>query len=361
MNEPPTIVVGASDEGPAPAGRGPGAATLVAAVVLILGVLWALGRVAPLDEDYLPMTVRLVGSSAVEMEPRFYEISRTGVSEIPLPNLMRAEFDRSGRLLAGIAPSEADRGGVLSVGPPEGPFEPLSDEVRSFAWHDRLPGSLAYVSPWGPVAAISTWEEGASTRERAIEGGLMHRFGDWGYAVTRPGPVRRADLYDASGRFGGQVRGYTAGTGPGEYLVFTPQAPVSSLERTGVEAFGYTPEGTPFDVPWLEEGELPYVIEAAPDGQRYAVHLGGRYETGLGEVLITRPDGTLEAKISRAATPAASAWSTDGRYLAVTRRGLSGELEIGFYDLKNQTFDVASVPEVPSSIVVWDIAVADTG
>ncbi len=330
---------------------------LFGVVVLVLGLLWGLGKVAPEAEDLVPVTVRLVGSSAVEVEPRLYEVSASGVSETRLPDLMKAQFDRSGRLLAGIAPSEAARGGILSVGPPEGPFEPLTDGVRSFAWHDRRPGSLAYVSPWGPVGLLNTWEEGVRSRERAIEGGLMHRFGDWGYAVTQPGPIRRADLYDASGRFDQRVTGYSAGIGPGDYLVFTAQAPVRSLERAGTEAFGYTPEGEPFDVPWLQEGQLPYAIEAAPDGRRYAVHLGGAYETGLGEVLVTRPDGSIEAKIPRAAIPAASAWSRNGRYLAVARRDPAGELEIGFYDLENQTLDVAPVPEIPSSVVVWDIAV----
>ena len=152
----------------------------------------------------------------------------------------------------------------------------------------------------------------------------------------------------------------TAGSGPGGYLVFTPQTPVRSLARAGTEAFGYTAEGEPFDVPWLQEGELPYAIEVAPDGRRYAVHLGGAYETGLGEVLITRADGSIEAEISRTATPPASAWSQDGRYLAVAQRGIAGELEIGFYDLEEQTLDVAPVPEIPPSVVVWDIAVPDT-
>ena len=90
------------------------------------------------------------------------------------------------------------------------------------------------------------------------------------------------------------------------------------------------------------------------------MHLGGAYETGLGEVLITRSDGSIEAKISRTANPPASAWSQDGRYLAVAQRGLEGELEIGFYDLEEQTLEVAPVPDIPSSVVVWDIAVLDT-
>jgi hypothetical protein len=357
MNEPPTIVVGAPDETPEPQ-QTRSRARLVAVVTSVVVVLWTLGNVAETD-DLVPVTVRLIGSSAVEVEPRLYEISTAGVSETQLPDLVKAKFDRSGRFVAGIAPSEAARGGILSVGPPEGPFEQLSDGVRSFAWHDQQPGSLAYVSPWGPVGLINRWEQGVSTRERAIEGGLMHRFGDWGYAVTRPGPVRNADLYDASGRFDQRVTGYSAGAGPGGYLVFTPQAPVRSVERAGTEAFGYNAEGEPFDVPWLQEGELPYAIEAAPNEQRYAVHLGGANETGLGEVLIARSDGSIEARISRAATPAASAWSPDGRYLAVAQRDLAGELEIGFYDLRNQTLVVAPLSEIPSSVVVWDIAVPD--
>jgi hypothetical protein len=357
MNEPPSVVIGAADEVPAPRRR----PRFVHVIMLLLAVamLWALGSVTSLTEDVVPVTVRLIGSDAVDVDPRFYEVSSTGVRETPIPDLMKARFDRSGRLLAGITPSEAERGGILSVGPPEGPFEQLSDGVRSFAWHDRIPGSLAYVSPWGPVALISKWEQGTNSGERAIEGGLMHRFGDWGYAVTRPGQNRRADLYDASGRFDQQVIGYAAGAGPGGYLVFTPKAPVGSVERTDIQAFGYTAEGEPFDVPWLEEGELPYSIEAAPGGRHYAVHLGGGYATGLGEVLITGPEGSIEAKIERAATPAASAWSSDGRYLAVARRDLVGELEIGFYDLEAQSLDVTAVSEIPSSVVVWDIAVAD--
>lgn len=358
MTEPPIIVVGASDEMRAVPRTRP-RALLVVVIFVVLGMLWSFGEVVLPVDDLVPVEVRLVGSSAVEVEPWLYEVSATGVSETRLPDFMTAQFDQSGRLLAGIAASEAARGGVLSVGPPEGPFQQLSDGVRSFAWHDRRPGSLAYVSPWGPVALINTWEQGVSIGERAIEGGMMHRFGDWGYAVTRPEPIRRADLYDASGRLNQQVLGYSAGIGPGDYLVFTPQAPVRDLERTGVEAFGYTAEGEQFDVPWLQEGELPYAIEAAPDGRRYAVHLGGAYETGLGEVLITRADGSIEARIPRAAAPAAAAWSTDGRYLAVAQRSLAGELEIGFYNLETRALDVAPIPEIPSSVVIWDIAVTD--
>jgi hypothetical protein len=357
MDEPPTVVIGAADDVPARQKR----PRFVYVITLLLAVamLWALSSVARLTEDVVPVTVRLIGSNAIDVDPRLYQVSTTGVLETPISDLMKARFDRSGRLLAGISPSEAERGGILSVGPPEGPFEQLSDGVRSFAWHDRVPGSLAYVSPWGPVALINTWEQGENSGERAIEGGEMHRFGDWGYAVTQPGQTRRTDLYDASGRFDQQVIGYPAGAGPGGYLVFTAQAPVGSVERIGVEAFGYTAEGETFNVPWLQEGELPYSIEAAPDGRHYAVHLGGEYETGLGEVLIARPDGSIEAKIERAATPPASAWSSDGRYLAVARRNLAGELEIGFYGLETQSLDVTSVPEIPSSVVVWDIAVPD--
>jgi len=360
MNELPTIVVGDSDEVPAQPNTMPPLA-LLGLVALVFALLWAFGGVAPPAADRIPVPVRLVGSSAADVESRLYEVSANGSREAPLPDLREAQFDRSGNLLAGIAPSDAPRGGVLTVGPPEGPFQQLSDDVRSFAWHDRRPGSLAYVSPWGPVAAINTWEQGATNREVIRDRGLMHRFGDWGYAVTRPGSIQRADLYDASGDFEQQVPGYPAGTGPGAYLVFSPQVPVRSLPREGTEAVAYTEAGEPFDVPWLNEGELPYVIEAAPDGRRFAVHLGGAYETGLGEVLIARFDGAIETRISRAATPAALAWSGDGRYLVVARRGPADELEIGFYDLDAQTLDVAPLPEIPSSVVIWDIAVPDAG
>ena len=241
MNEPRTIVVGAPDETPSPRQLRPRTMHLIA-LLLVVGVLWGFGRVVPHD-DPMPVTVRLVGSDAVEVEPRLYEVSTTGVSETPLPDLMKVQFDRSGLLLAGIEPSDAAPGGILTVGPPEGPFEQVNNGVRSFAWHDRRPESLAYLSPWGPVALMNTWERGANNRERAIEGGMMHRFGDWGYAVTRPGPMRRADLYDRTGRFDQQVVGYPAGTGPGGYLVFTPRTPVRSLERAGMEAYGYTAEG----------------------------------------------------------------------------------------------------------------------
>ncbi len=357
MNEPPTIVVGATDT-PPPHRRRPRSLQF-AAVALIVVMLWGFGSAGVLSEAAVPVTVRLIGSSPVEAEPWLYEVSAAGVSEARLPDLRDVQFDRSGRLVAGIAPSEEARGGVLTVGPPEGPFEHLGDGVRSFAWHDRRPGSLAFVTPWGPVGLINIWEQGANSRERAIEGGLMHRFGDWGYAVTRPDPTRRADLYDASGRFGHQVPGYSAGTGPGGYLVFTPQVPDRSPQQGRAEAFGYTDEGESFDIPWLQEGELPYAIEAAPDGRRYAVHLGGTFESGLGEVLIVRFDGTIEARISQAATPPASAWSPDGRYLAVARRAQAGGLEIGFYDLEAETLDVTAVTEIPVSVVVWDIVVAD--
>lgn len=102
------------------------------------------------------------------------------------------KFDEAGRSLAMTSPMADSALGLLSVGTSPR-LRPVATNVSGYAWHDTVPGLLAYTrvidGEWELWNIDPSHEPELITRGIGIDGGVAV-WGEWGYAIQEEGTVR---------------------------------------------------------------------------------------------------------------------------------------------------------------------------
>lgn len=250
----------------------------------------SVGSPAELAElSRLGVEFRAVVSSVDGEQMALLDVTRQGATSwSELPRLRSVRFDSSGRWMAGVTSSELRDSQVLWVADIDAAvLEPVALNVRSFAWHDRQPGRLAWNTSSAPTV-LSTLDLGATAEPTELDvpaSGAITAWGPWGFAMLTSGLRFRSTLLAGDGT-------PVAIDVPGRFVATLPEG-VLFTGSDGPTLVNPV-DGVRQPVPWIEG-----------DG-----HVWGLAQVG---------DGAVAALIDRSGI-GASAFRAD---LVVVRPGLS--------------------------------------
>ncbi|MDY7102741.1 MAG: hypothetical protein S0880_16285 [Actinomycetota bacterium] len=281
-----------------------------------------------------------------------------------LVELEDPSFDRSGRYVAGLADSSANRGSVLWVGPVGGELEPVATRVGSFAWHDRSTGRIA----WTEIDAdetMSLYTSDISEADRfrlvsEIEPGRLRRYGPWGFAMSVPGDAYRTAMLNLLGDPVDLVDGYPVGTDRSGEIVFSG----GMVSRTyGYRSLWFADGTRMVRLRDLEPGDAAYELRAAPGGDHLSVQVnhGGLF-VGVesSTVLVLDDDGQVVHTEGTLERPTGVQWSPDGRHLVLVGPSDDGA-EVVLVEVATGRTAELRVPGVPpgADLSVTDLSVVD--
>ncbi len=187
-----------------------------------------------------------------------------------VPALSRFAFDASGQWLAGTSTTEnGARRQVLWAGRVGGDFEPVAIGVRSFAWHDSQPATLAWSDDDEPtITTVALADLGPDRAFDAPISGRVAGWGDWGFAISYwnegsatalLGPSGELIATGLPGRFNGHL--------PGSGLVLSG---ARNSEPLLVDAATGDTSGPP----WLDADDYVWSLAAAGDDPTAAALVG---------------------------------------------------------------------------------------
>ena len=226
--------------------------------------------------------------------------------DVPLGTAMmrdQVHFDASARRIAalGFVPGEAFSG--LMVGVPEA-VRLVDIGVTGLAWHDSLPGNLAYTTFGDGVTSL--WQlDIADSEPRLLEtfddvSAYIVAWGDWGYALqesTRP----RVRVLNEDAQLRRIDDGIVLDSHPDGLIALAAEEVLVVGAVAGVQDFDdrFSVLGTPI------------TAEFSPNGRKLAV-MG---ETGLLVLAVEGDSATVRAEPRNGV--AQIAWSSDSRFIVI--------------------------------------------